>query len=186
MPHEPGKMNTRRPARIVDRPARCFQTSARYFRSDSVRKELYGRLASNVPQGLRNRNARHPSFRVLSRVSSNRGRLLPQFQHSLNCPSISRPQLLHFHRFDTERSGASIRFTTSRASSYLPSSATQSSGQHSIGGNSPTALDKYKFFTTHLMPPLSRIFLRWLVVSGFCAVYSFFMAWLLITAASPT
>lgn len=94
------------------------------------------------------------------------GRLRPQFQHSLNCPSSSSPQPSQCHDFFTEINGASVFFTIAMASTNLSSSSTQSSGQHSIGGISPAAVERSRLRVTHSMPKVTSTFLMWPTIRG--------------------
>src|SRR5258706_13511 len=119
-------------------------------------------MRSDLPQAERGLSAGFKfSFSILSvPLESKSGRAPPQLQHSLNWPSTRVPHFLQVHGSDTGRSGARVRARTVRASANLASSSTQSSGQHSIGGSSPTAAERYKFLTAQETPPLSKIFLR--------------------------
>jgi hypothetical protein len=69
-------------------------------------------------------------------------RLWPHFQHSENCPSTSSPQPSHRQGFFTDFNGASVFLRIVVASACRLSSMIQSSGQHSMGGNSPAALER--------------------------------------------
>src|SRR5258706_13779162 len=85
----------------------------------------------------------------------------PQFQHSENCPSIFSPQPAQLQDFFPDASGARFFLRIDFARLALSSSITQSSGQHSIGGNSPAALIKSSFLVTHFIPNVASTLFRW-------------------------
>ena len=89
-----------------------------------------------------------------------RERLCPQFQHSVNWPSTSSPQPAQCQGFLTDSRGARVFLRIDFARASFSSFVIQSSGQHSIGGNSPAALERSRFLVTQWMPNVARTFFK--------------------------
>lgn len=98
----------------------------------------------------------------------------PHFQHSENCPSIFSPQPRQSQGFFTDVKGAKVFLRIALALADFSSSTTQSSGQQSMGGNSPAALPKSRFLVTHWMPNVTNTLRKWPIISGSLAQYTFF------------
>src|SRR3989304_4289685 len=106
------------------------------------------RRSVDIHRSRREFVARPPTTRNAVPLS----RLRPQFQHSENCPSISSPQPSQRQGFFTDAKGAKVFLRIDLALASLASSTTQSSGQQSMGGSSPAALDRSRFRLTARIP----------------------------------
>jgi hypothetical protein len=92
----------------------------------------------------------------------------------VNCPSISSAQALQVHGFLTDFNGAMVFFKIDLALTSC-SSSTHSSGQQSMGGSSPAAVERSRFLVTHAIPYVPRTFLKWPIIRGSLAQYTFFI-----------
>ncbi len=97
-------------------------------------------------------------------------RLRPHFQHSENCPSMFSPQSRQRQGFLTDSKGARVFLRIASASASSSSRTTQSSGQQSMGGSSPAALERSRFRVTQRISNVERTFFRWPTIRGSLAL----------------